>query len=160
MSRFGRVGVDPGSRPVRLRPMFTLVFNPLPGRGAAPTGLTEPVLVIDGDCGFCRRSAEWLLRTAGAGWAAVPSFDLDLARLGLTSEDVAKSVLWVEETPAGTRRFAGAKAVAAVLIRRGWWWLGIWAFLPPVSWVLAGGYRLVARFRHRLPGGTPACEMP
>ena len=31
---------------------------------------------------------------------------------------------------------------------------------PPWSWLAAAGYDFVARFRHRLPGGTPACEMP
>ncbi len=30
---------------------------------------------------------------------------------------------------------------------------------PPVSWVAPLGYRLVARYRHRLPGGTPACKV-
>lgn len=134
--------------------------NPLPGRGAAPASLPAPVLVIDGDCGFCRRSADWLLNIAGADWMAVPAAELDLVALGLTSAEIAKSVWWVDQGPDGIRRLPGAKAVAAVLIRRGWWWLGCWAFIPPASWALAGGYRLVAKFRHRLPGGTPACEMP
>jgi predicted DCC family thiol-disulfide oxidoreductase YuxK len=32
--------------------------------------------------------------------------------------------------------------------------------LPGLRQLSAWGYRMVARNRHRLPGGTPACEMP
>jgi hypothetical protein len=31
--------------------------------------------------------------------------------------------------------------------------------LPPVSWLAAGVYSLVAANRMRLPGGTPACAV-
>jgi predicted DCC family thiol-disulfide oxidoreductase YuxK len=31
---------------------------------------------------------------------------------------------------------------------------------PGIRVFSAAGYRFVARNRHRLPGGTPACEMP
>ena len=31
---------------------------------------------------------------------------------------------------------------------------------PPFSWAAALGYTLIARFRHRLPGGTAACALP
>jgi hypothetical protein len=31
---------------------------------------------------------------------------------------------------------------------------------PPFSIVAALGYNVLARYRHRLPGGTPACALP
>jgi predicted DCC family thiol-disulfide oxidoreductase YuxK len=31
---------------------------------------------------------------------------------------------------------------------------------PGIRVLSAAGYRLVAKNRHRLPGGTPACELP
>ena len=31
--------------------------------------------------------------------------------------------------------------------------------LPPVSWFGAVGYKLVARYRYRLPGATAACAV-
>jgi predicted DCC family thiol-disulfide oxidoreductase YuxK len=30
--------------------------------------------------------------------------------------------------------------------------------LPGISWMAAHTYRLIATNRHRLPGGTPACQ--
>ena len=31
---------------------------------------------------------------------------------------------------------------------------------PPFSVVAALGYNVIAKYRHRLPGGTPACALP
>ena len=31
---------------------------------------------------------------------------------------------------------------------------------PPIAVVAAIGYNLIARYRHVLPGGTPACALP
>ncbi|MGH9170291.1 MAG: hypothetical protein ACRD0Z_05400, partial [Acidimicrobiales bacterium] len=32
--------------------------------------------------------------------------------------------------------------------------------VPPLRWLAAAVYPVVARVRHRLPGGTPACRVP
>ncbi|PXX54790.1 hypothetical protein DFR70_12384 [Nocardia tenerifensis] len=32
--------------------------------------------------------------------------------------------------------------------------------IPPINWLTAALYHLVAVNRHRLPGGTPACTLP
>ena len=44
-------------------------------------------------------------------------------------------------------------------------WLGQVAGLygdetPPFAWVASAAYKWIAKNRHRLPGGTPACSMP
>lgn len=58
--------------------------------------------------------------------------------------------------------YGGAQAVARLLMRSGgaWAYLGALLTLAPVRPLAALGYRWVARNRHRLPGGTPACALP
>jgi predicted DCC family thiol-disulfide oxidoreductase YuxK len=41
----------------------------------------------------------------------------------------------------------------------GWRIAGRVLLLPGVSWIAARAYRSIARNRHRLPGGTPACQL-
>jgi predicted DCC family thiol-disulfide oxidoreductase YuxK len=83
----------------------------------------------------------------------------DLDALGLTLDDVTRYAWFV--TPA--HQYAGHLAFSALLRSQPRPWLrfaGALIATPPVSWVAALGYRLVAANRHRLPGGTPACRMP
>ncbi len=125
------------------------------------TSSTGPLLVYDGDCGFCTASAAWISRrwSDGTPAAAVPSQALDegdLVRLGLSGDDVARSAWWVE----GDRRLGGHRAVAAALAAADGWWsvAGRLLAVPPLSWPGAVAYRIVARYRHRLPGATPSCS--
>ncbi|MBV6698306.1 DUF393 domain-containing protein [Kitasatospora aureofaciens] len=132
----------------------------------------DPVLVFDGDCAFCSSCVGWAERylrqtLASGGWEAVPFQFADLAALDARAggvgevswERAEREVLWV--TPAG-RVYGGAQAVARLLMRSG----GAWAFaggllaLAPVRPVAGVVYRWVAKNRHRMPGGTPACAMP
>ncbi|GAB2739475.1 thiol-disulfide oxidoreductase DCC family protein [Kitasatospora kifunensis] len=124
----------------------------------------DPVLIFDGDCAFCSscvRLAERYLRQtlASGGWTAKPLQFADLAALGVTKERAEREVLWV--TPSG-EVFGGAQAVAKLLLRSGniWAYLGAVLTLAPVRPIAAVLYRLVARYRHRLPGGTAACALP
>ncbi|RMI34482.1 thiol-disulfide oxidoreductase DCC family protein [Streptomyces triticirhizae] len=120
---------------------------------------TRPVLVFDGDCGFCTTSVNVAERWIRPDCTVVAWQFADLAALGATEERARHEVLWV--TPAG-RVHGGAAAVARLLMRAGGVWapLGALLTLPPVSWLARLGYRLVAANRHRLPGGTPACALP
>ena len=72
----------------------------------------------------------------------------DLNRLNLSQRDAKRSLWWIE----GNLRLAGHKAVAKTLRRIGglWWFLGAMMMIPPVSWISAICYRLVAANRHRL----------
>ena len=89
------------------------------------------------------------------GFAVVPGQRLDLAEAGLSESDIKTAAWWVD----GVKRESGHKAIALALQAMG----GIWAPLGKV--VRAGGpvsalaYRLIARYRHRLPGGSPACRL-
>ena len=116
-------------------------------------------LVYDGDCGFCTSSATWVARHwPEGGAAAVPwqylSTDV-IARANLTREDLQRAA-WID----GSHSEEGARAVACALIAASGWWaiVGRILLFPPVSWVAPLGYRLVTRYRYRLPGETPACK--
>ncbi|MCB1055501.1 MAG: DUF393 domain-containing protein [Acidobacteria bacterium] len=133
-------------------------------KAATDTAAATATLVFDGDCGFCTRTVLWL----GERWArpvrSVPWQSADLAALGLTEEQTRRAAWWVgaaDETP--RRRGGGHRAVAYALgaCRPPWPVLGwILRAPPPLSWIFAAGYRLVARFRGYLPGATPACRLP
>lgn len=117
------------------------------------------LLVYDGDCAFCTTWVQRLEKVLGEFPEAQPWQWLDLGELGLTNSDVA-SYAWLLS---GGRRYRG-HAVFGALLRmqrsRGLRFLGHLVAIPPFSWVARVGYFLIARFRHRLPGGTAACAMP
>lgn len=120
---------------------------------------SRPLLVYDGDCAFCTLWVQRLERWLGRFPEAQPWQWLELDEIGLTSTDVARYV-WLL---VGERRFRGHAAFAALLrmqkssLCRFAGWLLV---TPPVSWAATLGYSLIARFRHRLPGGTAACALP
>jgi predicted DCC family thiol-disulfide oxidoreductase YuxK len=118
----------------------------------------RPVLVFDGDCGFCTSCARFIERLGPD--AEVVAWQLaDLDDLGVTEAQAAEAVRWVE--PDGLVR-SGHEAIAAALVAAGsvWGLAGRLLLLPGLSWVAARAYRLVAANRYRMPGGTPACALP
>jgi predicted DCC family thiol-disulfide oxidoreductase YuxK len=120
--------------------------------------MPTPVLVYDGDCGFCSRTAEWA--EARLPDAEVQPYQwLDLEPLGLTPEDGKRAAWWIDERG---RRHRGHRGAGRALIAMGGLWRvpGTLMLVPPFSWLAAGVYALVARFRYKLPGGTPACRLP
>jgi predicted DCC family thiol-disulfide oxidoreductase YuxK len=106
------------------------------------------ILVTDGNCGFCQRSAKKLAQIVSTGWVNVPSNDLT-NNYGLTQEQLAHSVWLIEGTESDPVRYSGAKAVGKLLRIRGGLWgaLGWLTFIPPTSWIAAGMYRVVANNR-------------
>lgn len=117
----------------------------------------QPALVYDGDCAFCTSSVR-LLEKIGPRAEMVAWQMTDLDALGLSEEEAAAAVQWVEID--GTIR-SGHEAIAAALSSAS----GVWALAgrvllsPEISPIAAGAYRLIADNRHRLPGGTPACAV-
>lgn len=118
-----------------------------------------PALIFDGDCGFCLRLASWSERRLPPTVTIIPSQSRHARAYGLSPSEMGSAVYWID---ARNRAWSGEKAVARTLgaMRGPWAALGSAIALPGIN-VLAGiGYRLVARNRHRLPGGTDACELP
>ncbi|MBI4943419.1 MAG: DUF393 domain-containing protein [Actinobacteria bacterium] len=119
-----------------------------------------PVLVYDGDCGFCTRSAGVARRfVMPAGGTVAASYDLDLDAFGLTMAECMEALQFVDSRG---RVHAAQDAVAHLLLAGAPWWkpLGAVLLVPGLNTVAGVLYRAVARNRYRLPGGTAACAMP
>ncbi len=118
----------------------------------------RPVLVFDGDCGICTT----LART-GQRWLGLERVEpwqfLELETLQLTQEQCEAAVQWVGVD--GSVRSAQYAVISALRHAGGIWGvLGRLLALPGVHQLAGVTYRWVARNRHRLPGGTPACQLP
>ncbi|PRY63263.1 putative DCC family thiol-disulfide oxidoreductase YuxK [Knoellia remsis] len=121
-----------------------------------------PVLVYDGDCGVCTRLSRLTTTRvrAHAGDFAVSAYqDADLDALGLTPEQCDAALQWVGSDG---RISTGQDAVARTLLagRLPFKPIGAAILAPGVNALAGLAYRWVARNRHRLPGGTPACSLP
>lgn len=118
----------------------------------------EWVLIFDGDCAFCTLWIERLGSALPLFPEATPWQWIELDKYALTRDDVENAAWFV--TP--TRQFAGHLALSAILRAQptiGLRFLGHLIATEPFNSFGALGYRLIARYRHRLPGGTPACAM-
>lgn len=115
------------------------------------------ILLYDGDCGFCERSVAILRRLAGPALYAVAWQRADLAPLRVSPTQLRTEVVLVD----GDQRFAGAVAFAVALRSAGGapaligWLIG----RPGLRSVAAVCYRVIARHRHRLPGGSAVCRI-
>ncbi len=112
------------------------------------------MLIYDGECGFCTSAAKWFHERLPEGYLVIPYQSLpDLDALGLTLGEVSSALHWIEIDGTAHR---GHRAVGRALIACGRLWsvAGWLLLLPPISWFAAAVYRLVARYRYRLPGGV------
>ncbi len=118
----------------------------------------RPLLVFDGDCGFCTRSARWIQRKLPEEARVEPWQALDLDELGLTVADVTGAAWWV--SPDQPQPARGHEAIGRALVAAG----GVWGVAGrlivgwPGRWLARPVYAVIARNRHRMPGGTPACQ--
>ncbi len=121
-------------------------------------GASKQVLIFDGDCAFCSSSARLLRKMTRHKIPIEPYQKLDLESLGLTSELTSKAVYFAS----GTTRYVAAAAIAQALIEsKTIWALAGWFLkLPVIRNIAKPIYYLVAANRHRLPGGTPECQLP
>jgi predicted DCC family thiol-disulfide oxidoreductase YuxK len=129
--------------------------------GSVSATAGQPMLVFDGDCAFCTRTARWISArwTRSARAEAWQDLGVDgLERIGLIQDDVRSAAYWVD---ARGRVFRGHAAVAKALLAgtASDRVLGGLLLIPPVSWLARPAYWLVARYRYRLPGATDACRV-
>lgn len=120
--------------------------------------VTRQVLIFDGDCAFCSSSARLLRKMTKNKIAIEPYQKLDLEALDLSAELTSKAVYFVS----GGTRFVAAAAIAQALIesKTPWALAGWFLNLPVIRSIAKPIYYLVAANRHRLPGGTPECQLP
>lgn len=117
------------------------------------------LLIFDGDCGFCRRSVDFMLaRLPASDVRVTPWQTADLDAYGVARRRAETEVLWVDDRG---RVYGGAQAIAKLLLHQGPPWSvgGLLLRLPPFRWPAHWVYRLVAANRHRLPGGAPSCSV-
>jgi predicted DCC family thiol-disulfide oxidoreductase YuxK len=117
-----------------------------------------PALLFDGECGFCTSCAGFIRARLPGTAAVIPWQRANLAEYGVSPDAARTALQWVG---ADGRVSSGAAAVGRLLLDAGGWWRipGRLALLPPFSWAAALAYRAVAANRHRMPGGTPACDI-
>ncbi len=120
-----------------------------------------PVLIFDGDCGFCARSARQIERLDRRHVITVLPWQTAglLGATGLSETQVNEAAWYVDIQG---ERHRGAAAVNAALAALG----GVYRPLsrlyqvPGLRQIEDAVYAWVARNRHRLPGSTDACERP
>jgi predicted DCC family thiol-disulfide oxidoreductase YuxK len=124
-----------------------------------------PVLLYDGTCGFCAESVQLVLKHDRTKVLRFAALDSDFGRAVLQRHPELAgidSVLWVEPSAERTgperilTQSTAALRVAAYL--GGAWRLATVAALVPRG-LRDALYRLVAKHRHRLPGGRQ-CLVP
>jgi predicted DCC family thiol-disulfide oxidoreductase YuxK len=117
------------------------------------------MLIFDGDCSFCTSSAHWIRHRLPATVPVEPWQRLDIDAYGLTVRDVTTAAYWVDEDG---RLHRGHRSIGKALVAAGGGWKAVGALIqvPPISWLAALVYALIAKNRSRLPGGTPECKIP
>jgi predicted DCC family thiol-disulfide oxidoreductase YuxK len=130
------------------------------------TRLKSVTLIFDGDCGFCTTSANFAVARSKHPITTIPWQRANLAEFGLT-EQMASSRVYVavsgDEQQGVEGLFGGHEAFAKLLkIQPNLFakFLGVLMVTPPISWIASVAYVLLAKYRHKLPGGTPACKLP
>ncbi|MFN8019855.1 MAG: DCC1-like thiol-disulfide oxidoreductase family protein [Acidimicrobiales bacterium] len=119
-----------------------------------------PMFLFDGDCAFCSACARWMAAHIPGPTAIRAWQQTDLAPLGVTEAEADEAVVMVD---VALERLHGPEAIAALLgssTSRTWRLLGTLLALRPVLVLAWPTYRLVARHRDRMPGGTPQCALP
>ncbi|MFD5617042.1 thiol-disulfide oxidoreductase DCC family protein [Streptomyces yangpuensis] len=126
----------------------------------SPTSHPQPVLAFDGDCGFCQAVINQIVDRGRPTLRAVPwqflpdtTTQPHMARL-----DHEVLLLDHDQVIAG-----GAQALATYMrhssVRR-YQLAGAAIQTPLLRNAAQHIYRWVARHRHRMPAGTPACAVP
>lgn len=124
-------------------------------RDVLPVGL----LGYDDDCGFCTSSALRAVRVFGLTALVLPLSAIDLAAVGIDPERATREMPFVR--PDGVVVYGHHAWAAALQTGRPWArLLGDVLASRPVGLLAAPAYRWIAGNRHRLPGGTQACELP
>lgn len=116
------------------------------------------LLIYDGDCGFCTTSAQWYARRAQTDASIEMWQALDLNEVGLSAEQTSSSV-WFRAADGSLSSGADACAQAMQAVPSLWKLTGRLLALPGVIHLARIVYPVIAANRHRLPGGTPACEL-
>ncbi len=123
-----------------------------------------PILVYDGDCGFCTRSVQFVLQRDSRGNARFAARDGIAGRAVRERHPQLKdveSLLWVEHRDGREQVFIYSDAVLETARYLG----GVYAALAVVGRLVPRilrdpAYKLIAKLRKRIMGGAAACHLP
>ncbi|MEI8024377.1 MAG: DUF393 domain-containing protein [Actinomycetota bacterium] len=124
----------------------------------ARTTADKSFLIWDGDCAFCARCVQFIQKRIRTSAKIVAHQKTDLKVLGLTTEQCNQALQWVN----GEGRIrSGSRAVAELLKTANSVWpvLGVLIDLPIIRLFSSAIYKLIAKNRQHLPGGTAACAL-
>jgi predicted DCC family thiol-disulfide oxidoreductase YuxK len=129
--------------------------------GAGEVVKVAALLLFDGECRFSSSCARAFQRAAKPSCIVLPHQRVDLDRWQVSLPLAAAAVVFVERDGRTTRVRAGAPAIAEAMATGRFPWPAAGAVLsaPLVAQAAQAVYRVVASNRHRLPGGTPACDL-
>lgn len=115
-------------------------------------------VIYDGDCAFCSSAARFGKAKVAPNLEFLAYQQTDLTKFDLTATECEKSLQYVADDH---HIYSGASAVAEILISADFPYLLIGRVmnLPLINRLAQLGYNLIARNRHRLPGGTPTCKI-
>jgi predicted DCC family thiol-disulfide oxidoreductase YuxK len=120
------------------------------------------VLIYDGDCQFCQLSLDFGIRNLRIFPQYVAFQKIDPKDFGLTASQVRSQIWLAQKTPSTAEALGGHLAAGAILKLQPSRWLKVLGWLastPPTSWVASVLYKVIAANRHRLPGGSKACQI-
>lgn len=120
---------------------------------------SAPVLIFDGDCGFCTTTANWIKKNSKVALEIAPYQWTELGQYGLTTEEATARV----QVVVGDKVFAGHYCMSQLLLIQPNILLklvGALMVLPGLDSISAKVYEWIAANRQKLPGGTPACKLP
>ena len=118
-----------------------------------------PLLVYDGECGFCARSVQFILRHERRHDLLFVPRDSELGK-DLRRQfhlEAVESMLWIADGKAAIESDATLNAAKYLG--------GIWAMLATIGWLIPAllrnlVYRFIAKNRRRISGSATACLVP
>ena len=116
------------------------------------------IFLFDGDCAFCTSSANYLKRIVKNRVKIEPFQLANLEPLGVDQAECMKAVQYWRSD----RVYSGSVAIAKALVdaKNIWSIAGLIMQIPVISSAAFLVYEWVAKNRYKLPGGTPACQIP
>ncbi|HRN53452.1 MAG TPA: DCC1-like thiol-disulfide oxidoreductase family protein [Gemmatimonadaceae bacterium] len=129
----------------------------------APQAADGPILVYDGDCGFCARSLQFVLQHDRRGVVRFAARDGDAGRALRERHalQAVESLLWVDTRDGREVVYIYSDAVLQTARYLG----GVYAFLGTLGGVVPRllrdpVYNFIAKVRKRIMGGAAACHLP
>jgi predicted DCC family thiol-disulfide oxidoreductase YuxK len=116
------------------------------------------IVIYDGDCAFCSSAARLAQKRIAPKLTYSPYQFTELAKYAITVQAAQSSLKFVA---ASGQVFSANFAVSQIMRSGNRFWniVGVVVDLPIIRSLAALGYNLTAKYRHKLPGGTPTCKM-